>query len=189
VTASDDKNIPESAYQEGKKFSRRFLTLVLISVLLIGSVLGIFIYFYSDDTGSRTNQNICNVINSTANAPGIANATDDTPGSTATFTIIESDPGNNYEGMNGSAFHVSTPWPVIQVYQGQKVVIQIFNCASSESHGFAVSAYFNSGVTVRPDQSYTLTFVANQKGTFRMYCSIFCAIHPYMQNGELIVSP
>jgi FtsP/CotA-like multicopper oxidase with cupredoxin domain len=187
VTAPE--NIHESANTEPKKFSRRFLTLLLISFLLIGAVLGIFIYYYANDVGSTTNQNICNVINSNAIAPGIANATSDTPGSTATFTIIESDPGNNYEGMNGSAFHVSTPWPVIQVYQGQKVVIQIFNCASSESHGFAISTYLNSGVTVRPGQSYTLTFVANQQGTFRVYCSIFCAIHPYMQNGELLVSP
>ena len=95
-----------------------------------------------------------------------------------------------YEGMNGSRYHsLTTPWPVIQVYQGQKVEINVFNCASSEAHGFAISTYFNAGATVRPGESYTVTFSANQIGTFRMYCSIFCAIHPYMQNGELIVSP
>ena len=76
---------------------------------------------------------------------------------------------------------------MINVSQNQTVVIHIFNCASSEPHGFAITHYFNSGVTLPPGQSYTLTFEADQKGTFDMYCDTFCAIHAYMQNGRVIV--
>ena len=90
--------------------------------------------------------------------------------------------------MNGSAYHLGVPWPVINVHQNQTVVIHIFNCASSEPHGFAITHYFNSGVILQPDQSYTWTFDADQKGTFTMYCNTFCAIHPYMQNGRVMVS-
>ena len=37
-------------------------------------------------------------------------------------------------------------------------------------------------------QSYTFTFKADSIGSFRIFCDIFCAIHPLMQNGLLIVS-
>lgn len=152
--------------------------LVIALIILGGGFLGYYSLTYKPSDP-------CGVLNSSANAPGIANST---AGPTASFTIIEADPGNNYEGMNGSAFHQSTAWPVMRVTQGQTVIIHIINCASSEPHGFAVQNYFVSGVTVRPGLSYTLTFTANQVGDFRVYCSIFCAIHPLMQNGELIVS-
>lgn len=108
--------------------------------------------------------------------------------STATFLVVEADYGSPFEGMNGSAFHIGVSWPVIHVIQNQTVVIHIINCASSEPHGFAIVHYFDGGVTLPPEQSYTLTFVASQKGNFTMYCNTFCAIHPYMQNGKLIVS-
>ena len=104
--------------------------------------------------------------------------------SNATFLIVDADTGSPFEGMNGSAYHLGTPWPVINVKQNQTVTIRIFNCASSEPHGFAIAHYFNSGVTLPTGQSYTLNFVADQKGTFVMYCNTFCAIHPYMQDGE-----
>jgi heme/copper-type cytochrome/quinol oxidase subunit 2 len=91
--------------------------------------------------------------------------------------------------MNGSAYHLTAPWPVIRVQQDQTVVIVVYNCAPSESHGFAITHYFNSGAAVSAGKSYTLTFVATEAGTFRIYCNIFCAIHPLMQNGELIVTP
>ena len=50
--------------------------------------------------------------------------------------------------MNGSAYHLTAPWPVIQVQQGQTVVITVYNCAPSEAHGFAITHYFNSGAAV-----------------------------------------
>jgi nitrous oxide reductase len=117
-------------------------------------------------------------------APGVASASSNS--SVATFTIIESDAGP-YEGMNGSALHMSTPWPVMTVHKGQEVVIHIYNCASSEAHGFAIDYYFNLGVTVHEGQSFVETFLATMAGNFTVYCNVFCAIHPLMQNGRLTV--
>jgi heme/copper-type cytochrome/quinol oxidase subunit 2 len=175
----------------GSFFRRPILVVIIIAVVAVAALVGIVAYMTSSGSAGTTESSPCSVLSTTQSAPGTANSS--STSSTAYFTIIESDPGSNYEGMNGSAFHLSgnetIRWPQIQVYQGQTVVIQVFNCASSEPHGFAVTHYFDSGATVRPGQSFTLKFVASEAGTFRMYCSIFCAIHPYMQNGVLIVTP
>jgi heme/copper-type cytochrome/quinol oxidase subunit 2 len=174
-----------------RKFPRTLFLVIIVAIIAIGGVGSFYLFGTSHGSTTVAQNSPCSVLNSTQSAPGTANSS--STSLTANFTIIESDPGSNYEGMNGSAFHLSgnqtIPWPEIQVNQGQTVVIRIFNCASSESHGFAITHYFASGATVQPGQSYTLTFVANQPGTFRVFCSIFCAIHPYMQNGELIVTP
>ncbi len=73
------------------------------------------------------------------------------------------------------------------VHQGQTVTIHVRNEDPVEPHGFTVTHYLDSGVTLRPGETYTLTFLADQKGTFRVYCDIFCTIHVYMQNGQLKV--
>ena len=110
-----------------------------------------------------------------------------TNGPTVYYTIVESDTGQ-FEGMNGSAIKgVNAIWPVIQVTQGDTVVIHVVNQNSSEPHGFAVDHYFSSGVSLAPGESYDVRFVADVTGIFRMYCSVFCAIHPLMQNGQLKV--
>jgi FtsP/CotA-like multicopper oxidase with cupredoxin domain len=158
--------------------------LIIAIVLVVGAIIAIVAVA---SLGGTNNTTVCSVLGSNQKAPGIANSSSDA--SASSFIIVDSDPGSNYEGMNGSAFHLTTPWPVIQVHQGQTVTIRVFNCASSESHGFAITHYFDSGTAVRPGQSYTFTFVANEAGTFRIYCNIFCAIHPLMQNGQLIVTP
>jgi FtsP/CotA-like multicopper oxidase with cupredoxin domain len=158
--------------------------LLIAIIIAIGAVVGVVAIV---GVGFSPHNTVCSVLNSTQSAPGIANSS--TTSSTVYFTIVDSDPGSNYEGMNGSAYHISAPWPVIQVHEGQNVVIRVYNCASSESHGFAITHYFNSGTAIRPGQEFTFTFTATQTGTFRIYCNIFCAIHPLMQNGELIVTP
>ena len=93
------------------------------------------------------------------------------------------------EGMNGSAYHRSTVWPVITVQQGENVVISVLSTNSSEPHGFSISHYFNQGVALEPGASYTIEFVASERGSFLITCPIFCAIHPYMDFGQLIVEP
>lgn len=130
----------------------------------------------------------CNSIsNSTSSVEGQVSGGS---GNHAYFLIVEADPGSIYEGMNGSAHQsITTPWPVIHVQKGQIVSFHVINCASSESHGFQIQQYDdNAVVSIRPGQSYDVTFTADQAGTFRIYCDIFCVIHPQMQNGELIVS-
>jgi heme/copper-type cytochrome/quinol oxidase subunit 2 len=114
-------------------------------------------------------------------------------GPTMHFIIYEADPPNQFAGMNGSWYFYQNhsfgiPFPVITVPKGTTVVIQIINNASSEPHGFTIDYYFNAGTTVRPHESYTLTFVATKVGVFRVYCNVFCSIHPFMQNGELNVT-
>ena len=106
------------------------------------------------------------------------------------FTIVESDPPDPMAGMNGSYYKpLGTQWPIIQVPLGDTVVITVINNNSREIHGFAIVHYDDRGFSLAPGQQHTITFVANEAGTFRMYCNVFCAIHPYMQNGAVIVNP
>lgn len=155
----------------------------MIELVIFAGLLGIALLVPANglSTGSSLTSNVSNTNNSTVY-----------------ITIFEADRGF-MAGMNGSYYKSpSTNWPVVVVYQGQTVVIHVENLAneSSEPHGFAIDHYFDSpngqsgaaGVELAPSQSYTVTFVASQTGTFRIYCSVFCAIHPLMQHGELIVS-
>ncbi len=163
------------------------LNAILIVVIVVAAGIGATFAYVTYFRGSgQSGQINCSNI-PPAPSPNSGNATaGDSP--TASFIIVDADPGSPYEGMNGSAYHLDVPWPVIKVHQGQKVTITVMNCASSEPHGFAIAHYLDSGVALPTGSSYTLTFTANEKGTFRMYCSIFCSIHPLMQNGALIVS-
>jgi heme/copper-type cytochrome/quinol oxidase subunit 2 len=138
----------------------------------------------SSFSGSATaSGSVSTAINSTSNSETISTS------SHVYFLIVESDPPGKFAGMNGSAnLSAGTNWPVLHVQKGQVVTIHVLNCASSEPHGFAIDHYFNSGLTAEPGGSYFFTFTASQTGTFRVYCNVFCAIHPLMQNGELIVS-
>ena len=114
--------------------------------------------------------------------------TADPNASSVHILIVEADIGSSYEGINGSAFHQNTNWPVITVYQGQKVTMHVVNCPSSpEPHGFAIGHYFPNGVELSPNQQYTLSFVASTKCRITVFCNVYCAIHPLMQNGELLV--
>lgn len=105
------------------------------------------------------------------------------------ITIYEEDPPAPLAGMNGSYYKsVQTQWPIVHVHQNDTVVITIINTNSSEPHGFAIDYYEPGGVATSPGQSNTVTFVATRLGNFRIYCDVLCAIHPLMQNGELVVS-
>lgn len=112
-------------------------------------------------------------------------------GTTVYFTIIEADPPAALAGINGSYYKSPTvQWPVMHVHLGDTVVITVMNLNSSyEAHGLAIDHYLPSpGYTLYPGDKITFTFVANEAGYFRVYCSIECSIHPLMQNGALYVS-
>jgi cytochrome c oxidase subunit II len=67
---------------------------------------------------------------------------------------------------------------VISVNPGDTVTIQLIS--TDVVHGFYVDGY---GVSVQadPGQTATLTFVANQPGSFRIRCNVTCgAMHPFM---------
>ena len=105
-------------------------------------------------------------------------------GSQGGFLIVASS-----NGFNDSIDHKvpQTPWPVITVQKGTSLTITVCN-SDTQAHGFQITHYYDSSiVTVPPGKSLTISFTADTAGTFHIYCSIFCAIHPYMQNGELVV--
>ncbi len=105
----------------------------------------------------------------------------------AIFTVVMANEGLNV-GFNGSRYN-GTPWPVVNVTLGQSVIIHVVNNDTTQSHGFAITHYFDSGVTLRPGECYDVKFTANQAGSFNVFCNIFCTIHVYMQNGRLNVNP
>jgi len=105
-------------------------------------------------------------------------------GTTENFVIIQ-----NANGFNDSVDHgvPQNSWPVIQVPQGTTVNITVIN-DDHQAHGFQITHYFDSTIeTVSPGQKLTVTFVASEVGDFRIYCSIFCTVHAFMQSGELAV--
>ena len=154
---------------------------IISVVFVLLAVSGIFVYLHFVPVRAS---DVCQSLRS---GPAQGFASSNANASTATFVIIESDNGS-YEGINGSAYHITTPWPVVIVHKGQTVVFDVYNCTSSEAHGFAISHYFPSGISVPPTgQIRTVKFVANQVGNYTIFCSILCAIHPLMQNGRLVV--
>ncbi len=93
-------------------------------------------------------------------------------------------------GFNDSADHgvPASAWPIVHVSKGTTVNFTVFN-DDKQAHGFQVSHYLDSPIeTIAPGQRVSFSFVANETGTFRIYCSIFCTVHWAMQSGELIVA-
>ena len=168
---------------ETKKKREIPLILVMVIIVVVASVAGVFVY--SLYTTSNTNSGPCGTIPKRP-SPDSGNATAG-DGPTAKFLIVAADTGSPYAGFNGS-YYATTQWPVMRVHLGQQVVITVMNCASSEPHGFAITHYLDSGIALSKGQMSVVNFTANERGTFRVYCNIFCSIHPYMQNGELVVS-
>lgn len=102
------------------------------------------------------------------------------------FLVIQSEYGYNDSILEGAG--PTKPWPVITVTQGQEVKITICNVDMGEAHGFQINHYYDSFiVSVDPGHVLTISFEANETGVFDIYCAIFCAIHPFMQYGELRV--
>lgn len=100
------------------------------------------------------------------------------------FVIIASDTGFNDSIGHGAP---EKSWPIITVHQGEAVTIVVCN-TDRQAHGFQIAHYDSSIQTVEPGQVLKVPFVANQAGTFQIYCSIFCTIHVYMQSGLLNVT-
>ncbi len=95
-------------------------------------------------------------------------------------------------GFNDSVNHLHSfpnePWPVINVKRGDRVNIIVCNEDDSSPHGFAIEHYFDRGIALMPHESYQISFLADQGGSFTMYCNIFCPEHVYMQSGRLAVA-
>ena len=100
------------------------------------------------------------------------------------FLIIASSLGYNDSIAHGAPVKA---WPILQVMQGTNVEITICN-TYSQTVGFQVSHYLaNRLEAIPPGKDVTVNFLANQTGTFVVYCSVFNPIHIYLQGGELNV--
>jgi heme/copper-type cytochrome/quinol oxidase subunit 2 len=140
------------------KLDRRKLVAVVVAVAVVASVIVVAFY-----------------LNQARTPPGKP------PGS---FLIIA-----NANGYNDSIAHgvPQNSWPIITVQKGTTVTIMVYN-ADVQAHGFQVAHYSDNSIqTVAPGKSLTVTFVADTTGSFRIYCSIFCTVHAFMQSGELVV--
>jgi len=103
------------------------------------------------------------------------------------FLILMSAYGYNDSVLEGAG--PTKSWPVINVTQDTTVNITVCNADTVEAHGFQIANYFDSSVvSVAPGQVIHVSFVASQAGNFRIYCAIFCAIHPFMEYGLLKVT-
>ncbi|MDA4124221.1 MAG: cupredoxin domain-containing protein [Thaumarchaeota archaeon] len=92
-------------------------------------------------------------------------------------------------GYNDSIDHgvPQNPWPIVKVQKGTTVTISVYN-SDHQAHGFQITHYLAGSInTVAPGQTFTVSFVADETGTFQIYCAIFCTVHAFMQSGELIV--
>jgi len=101
------------------------------------------------------------------------------------FLIVASSLGYNESMVHGAP---SQSWPVMDIQEGSNVTITICN-TYQQAVGFQVIHYLQDRMEiVAPGHALTVSFVADQKGTFTIYCAIFCAIHLYLQGGELKVT-
>lgn len=101
------------------------------------------------------------------------------------FLVLQSEYGYNDSIIEGAG--LSKPWPVITVQEGQTVSIEVCN-VGDEAHGFQIQNYVDSKINViAPGEVVNFTFVATKAGNFQIYCAIPCAIHFFMQFGQLRV--
>ena len=98
------------------------------------------------------------------------------------FTIVIS-----LSGYNDSQHH-SGPWPIMNVTVDSNVIIHILNNDTSQTHGFAITHYFDQGVTLQPGKACDLTFFASQTGTFPVYNIIFDTTDLF-EHSQLSVNP
>jgi len=97
----------------------------------------------------------------------------------------------NQLGFNNSVDHgvPEDNWPVIDVKLGQNVTMVVCNDDPTQAHGFQIMHYYDSRlVSFGPGEVFRVSFIANEAGTFRIYCAILCTVHWAMQNGQLVVS-
>jgi FtsP/CotA-like multicopper oxidase with cupredoxin domain len=96
----------------------------------------------------------------------------------------------NIDGYNDSTSHgvPNNAWPVIDVARGSNVTIAVCN-TDHQAHGFQIRYYYDSKIeSVAPGQMLTVSFTATQRGSFAIYCDIFCTVHALMVSGKLVVS-
>ncbi len=101
------------------------------------------------------------------------------------FLIIASSTGFNDSANHGVPANC---WPVVHVPRGTMVNITVYN-EDTQVHGFQIAHYLASPTeAIAPGQRVSFSFLADEAGTFQVYCAIPCSIHWAMISGELVVT-
>ncbi|MDG6901580.1 MAG: hypothetical protein JRM80_06430 [Nitrososphaerota archaeon] len=169
-------------------------TAAVLVIVTVAAAVVLLAYAYS--TGTKEGAGGPSLMDATCSSlpneagPVVEHVSGGGSGGHAYFLIVAADPPSPYAGFNGSYYAgTSAQWVTLNVRVGQNVSIRVINCASHEAHGFAISYYADKSlVSIQPGQSYDLSFAASKAGTFRIYCSVYCAIHAFMQNEALVVT-
>jgi heme/copper-type cytochrome/quinol oxidase subunit 2 len=67
---------------------------------------------------------------------------------------------------------------ILVVNPGDKVTIELV--ATDVVHGLTIDGY-NLETTADPGKTASITFIANQQGSFRFHCTVTCGnLHPFM---------
>jgi heme/copper-type cytochrome/quinol oxidase subunit 2 len=145
--------------------------IVLVVVILAIAIAGVTSALYALSLNTATNS-------STALPAGCTKPADG-------FLVVASNDGYNDSRSHGAP---NATWPKITVKEGTTVNITVCN-TDIQTHSFQISHYEDGASnTLVPGQVLHFTFVANQAGTFNIFCQVFCSIHIYMQSGQLVVS-
>ena len=100
------------------------------------------------------------------------------------FLIVGSSLGYNDSIVHGAPVK---PWPILDVANGSDVAITVCN-TYAQPLGFQVAHYLDDKIdAIGPGQALTVRFVADETGTFLIYCSVLSPIHVYLQGGEVNV--
>lgn len=149
--------------------TNRRIVVVISVVLLLGAGATIALYLVSREGGGPGPGHL---------PPGCARPS-------GGFLVVASNTGYNDSIGHGAP---TKSWPIITVHKGQNVTIVVCN-TDVQAHGFQITHYVNNQETLVPGQVLRVSFIADQTGSFIIYCDIFCSIHIYMQNGLLNVTP
>ncbi|PLX21537.1 hypothetical protein C0584_02325 [Candidatus Parcubacteria bacterium] len=126
-----------------------------LSLILIILSLGIFL------TACTTPQNNSNVVSNTTDNNSIIEDESMDESDVVTFQLT---------GVNFSFLMDGEEAPEIRVKEGQKVRIEL---TSTEGfHDFVLDEFFVASDKVALNESTSVEFVADQKGTFEYYCSV-----------------
>jgi hypothetical protein len=100
------------------------------------------------------------------------------------FLIVGSSLGYNDSIVHGAPVR---PWPILDVANGSDVAITVCN-TYAQPLGFQVAHYLDDKIeAIDPGQALRVSFVADETGTFLIYCSVLSPIHVYLQGGEVNV--
>ncbi len=108
-----------------------------------------------------------------------------TPGTSRSFTIIADLYGFNSSKTMADQGGLGV-WPIMSVSRCDNVTIRLTN-TDTQSHGLAVGGYTGE-YSIPPNQTLTIHFTANKTGHWRVFCTILCTVHDFMQNGQLNVT-